>query len=152
MGKTERDPSEILTDFLNYIDCCRAGYQAAQDAVRKEERRLQDLLHELEFAENENEKRRAATKLQQSRRERRKQKDEIYNCYFRSGRNNHGFRTGNYEFHPVCSKETGTPGAAGGSTSFLYRAASERTVSVCFWIIRRGGRGYGCHISGILRR
>ncbi len=77
MGKTERDPSEILTDFLNYIDCCRAGYQAAQDAVRKEERRLQDLLHELEFAENENEKRRAATKLQQSRRERRKQKDEM---------------------------------------------------------------------------
>lgn len=41
MGKTERDPSEILTDFLNYIDCCRAGYQAAQEAVRKEERRLQ---------------------------------------------------------------------------------------------------------------
>lgn len=77
MGKTERDPSEILTDFLNYIDCCRAGYQAAQDAVRKEERRLQDLLHELEFAENENEKRRAATKLQRSRRERRKQKDEM---------------------------------------------------------------------------
>ena len=76
MGKTERDPSEILTDFLNYIDCCRAGYQAAQEAVRKEERRLQDLLHELEFAGNENEKRRAATKLQQSRRERRKQKDE----------------------------------------------------------------------------
>lgn len=77
MGKTERDPSEILTDFLNYIDCCRASYQAAQDAVRKEERRLQDLLHELEFAGNENEKRRAATKLQQSRRERRKQKDEM---------------------------------------------------------------------------
>lgn len=77
MGKTERDPSEILTDFLNYIDCCRAGYQAAQETVRKEERRLQDLLHELEFAENENEKRRAATKLQRSRRERRKQKDEM---------------------------------------------------------------------------
>ncbi len=77
MGKTERDPSEILTDFLNYIDCCRAGYQAAQEAVRKEERRLQDLLHELEFAGNENEKRRAATKLQRSRRERRKQKDEM---------------------------------------------------------------------------
>lgn len=73
----DRQPSDVLTDFLNYIDCCRARYQAAQDAVKKEEKRLQDLLHELEFAENENAKRRAATKLQQSRRERRQQKDEM---------------------------------------------------------------------------
>lgn len=42
-----------------------------------EEKRLQDLLHELEFAEGENEKRRAGTKLQQSRRNRRRQKDEM---------------------------------------------------------------------------
>lgn len=77
MSKTGREPSDVLTDFLNYIDCCRARYQAAQDAVKKEEKRLQDLLHELEFAENENAKRRAATKLQQSRRERRQQKDEM---------------------------------------------------------------------------
>lgn len=77
MSKTGREPSDVLTDFLNYIDCCRARYQAAQDAVKKEEKRLQDLLHELEFAENENAKRRVATKLQQSRRERRQQKDEM---------------------------------------------------------------------------
>ena len=42
-----------------------------------EDKRLQDLLHEMEFADGENAKRRAATKLQQSRRERRRQKDEV---------------------------------------------------------------------------
>lgn len=73
----EKKVSEVLQDFLNYIDCCRNQYQAAHDAVGTEDKRLQDLLHELEFAEGENGKRRAGTKLQQSRRERRRQKDEV---------------------------------------------------------------------------
>lgn len=75
--KNEKEPSEVLTDFLNYIDKCRHDYQAAHDAVGMEDKRLQDLLHELEFAPDENNKRRAGTKLQQSRRERRKKKDEV---------------------------------------------------------------------------
>ena len=41
------------------------------------DKRLQDLLHGLEFAADENEKRRAGTKLQQSRRIRREAKDEV---------------------------------------------------------------------------
>ena len=75
--KNEKEPSEVLSDFLNYIDQCRHDYQAAHDAVGMEDKRLQDLLHELEFAPDENNKRRAGTKLQQSRRERRKKKDEV---------------------------------------------------------------------------
>ena len=75
--KNEKEPSEVLSDFLNYIDQCRHDYQAAHDAVGMEDKRLQDLLHELEFAEGENEKRRAGTKLQQSRRNRPRQKDEM---------------------------------------------------------------------------
>ena len=75
--KNEKEPSEVLSDFLNYIDQCRHDYQAAHDAVWMEDKRLQDLLHELEFAPDENNKRRAGTKLQQSRRERRKKKDEV---------------------------------------------------------------------------
>ena len=67
----------MLQEFLNYIDQCRNAYQLAQGAVELEDKRLQDLLHELEFAENVNEKRRSGTKLQQSRRERRRQKDEV---------------------------------------------------------------------------
>lgn len=75
--KNEKEPSEVLSDFLNYIDKCRHDYQTAHDAVGMEDKRLQDLLHGLEFAADENEKRRAGTKLQQSRRERRQKKDEV---------------------------------------------------------------------------
>ncbi len=69
--------SEVIADFLNYVDQVKAEYQEAHAAVGIEDKRLQDLLHALEFAENENEKRRAGTRLQQSRRERRKRKDEV---------------------------------------------------------------------------
>lgn len=77
MRKRQKKPSEVLADFLNYIDQCRNDYQAAHDAVATEDKRLQDLLHGLEFAADENEKRRAGTKLQQSRRIRRQEKDEV---------------------------------------------------------------------------
>ena len=75
--KNEKEASEVLSDFLKFIRQCEADYQAAREAVGVEDKRLQDLLHEMEFAEGENAKRRAATKLQQSRRERRRQKDEV---------------------------------------------------------------------------
>lgn len=29
MRKREREPSEVLADFLNYIDQCRRDYQAS---------------------------------------------------------------------------------------------------------------------------
>lgn len=78
MGRrVEKEPSEVLSEFLAYIDRIRYDYKAAHDAVKKEEKRLQDLLHDIEFAEGENEKRRAGTRLQQSRRSRRRQKDEM---------------------------------------------------------------------------
>lgn len=76
MDKKEKEVSEILEDFLNYIDLCRNEYQAARDEVALEDKRLQDLLHELEFSVGENEKRRAATKFKQSRQRRRRAKNE----------------------------------------------------------------------------
>lgn len=72
-----KEVSAVLQDFLNYIEQSRGAYQLAQEAVELEDKRLQDLLHELEFARDENEKRRSGTKLQQSRKERRRQKDEV---------------------------------------------------------------------------
>ena len=57
MDRQVKEPSDVLSEFLNYIDRIRYDYKAAHDAVKKEEKRLQDLLHELEFAEGENEKR-----------------------------------------------------------------------------------------------
>lgn len=73
----EKEVSEVISDFLKFVRECESAYQAAREAVSVEDKRLQDLLHEMEFAEGENAKRRAATKLQQSRRERRRQKDEV---------------------------------------------------------------------------
>lgn len=77
MTKQEKEPSEVLSEFLNYIDRVRYGYKTAQDAVKTEDKRLQDLLHELEFAEDKAARNRVATKFQRSRRERRRQRDEM---------------------------------------------------------------------------
>lgn len=77
MKQHEQQPSEAIEEFLNYVDQCRMDYQMAREAVGVEDKRLQDLVHEMEFADGKNEKGRAATKLQQSRKYRRKQKDEV---------------------------------------------------------------------------
>lgn len=77
MKEKEKEPSEVLSDFINYIDRIRYEYKAAQEAVKIEDMRLQDLLHEMEFAEDKAERNRVATRLQRSRRERRRQKDEV---------------------------------------------------------------------------
>lgn len=68
-------PADHLTAFLNFVDRCCADYRAAYEAVSTEDKRLQDLLHEMEFASDKAERNRAATKLQHSRRERRRNKD-----------------------------------------------------------------------------
>lgn len=74
---TGYQPSEVLQGFLDYVDQIKAEYQSAREAVGKEDKRLQDLLHELEFAEDKAARNRAATKFRRSRRERRRQKDEV---------------------------------------------------------------------------
>lgn len=74
---TGYQPSEALQEFLNYIDQIKAEYQSAREAVGKEDKRLQDLLHELEFAEDKAVRNRVATKFQRSRKRRRQQKDEV---------------------------------------------------------------------------
>lgn len=76
MGK-KKEASETLSEFLYFLDACESQYQTARDAVSLEDRRLQDLLHELEFAQDKAERNRVATKFQRSRRERRRQKDEV---------------------------------------------------------------------------
>ena len=77
MKEKEKEPPEVLSDFLNYIDRIRYEYKAAQEAVKIEDMRLQDFLHEMEFADDKAERNRVATRLQRSRKERRRQKDEM---------------------------------------------------------------------------
>lgn len=72
-----RTPAQQLEEFLHFIDQCYADYQSAQAAVGQEDKRLQDLLHEMEFAQDKAERNRVATRLQNSRRERRRNKDMV---------------------------------------------------------------------------
>lgn len=75
--KNQGSLAEELERFLNMIDGCMQEYRFAYDTVNEEDRRLQDLLHEMEFAENKAERNRVATKLQHSRRRRRENKDVV---------------------------------------------------------------------------
>lgn len=77
MRETEKTPSERMKEFLDFIDRCHGEYQLAYDAVSEEDKKLQDLLHKLEFSTNTAEKNRVATSLKNSRRERRRNKDIV---------------------------------------------------------------------------
>lgn len=73
----QKNPSEYLSDFLNFVDACAQEYRWACDGMAEEDKRLQDLLHEMEFANDKAERNRVATKLQASRKQRRKMKDLV---------------------------------------------------------------------------
>lgn len=70
-------PSELLEQFLSYMDTVRAEYEENFAIVGEEDKRLQDLLHALEFAPNKQERNKIATQFQQSRKRRRKAKDKV---------------------------------------------------------------------------
>ena len=80
-------PSEIITDFLKFLDAAKCEYESAYDAVGKEDAKTQTFMHDLEFAQDKSERNRIATRFQKSRKDRRKQKDRallfehIHNFY-----------------------------------------------------------------------
>lgn len=69
-----RYPSEVLADFMRYIDECSSRYNCAYSEVNEEDKKLQDFVHEMEFAKDRAERNKVATQLQQSRREREESK------------------------------------------------------------------------------
>lgn len=73
----EIKPSDRLEQFLNYLESVKEEYEANFVIVGEEDKRLQDLLHALEFAPNKQERNKIATQFQQSRRRRRKAKDKV---------------------------------------------------------------------------
>ena len=79
MSKSDkkRTPAEALEDFLNYYDSSVLEYRYACDMVSEEDKRLQDLLHAMEFAQDRSERNKVATRLQQSRKSRRNNKDLV---------------------------------------------------------------------------
>ena len=70
-------PSEVIQDFMNHIRQWRLEYDLAREKVGIEDKRLQDLLHELEFSQNAKERNRTAAKLRESRRVRRENKNKV---------------------------------------------------------------------------
>lgn len=73
----ELTPAARLESFLDFVAQCESRYTLACGNVSQEDKRLQDLLHEIEFASDKAERNRVATKLQHSRRERRQNKDIV---------------------------------------------------------------------------
>lgn len=73
----QQKPSEVMENFLSYMEFVRAEYEENFGIVNEEDRRLQDLLHALEFAPNKQERNKIATRFQQSRKRRRKAKDKV---------------------------------------------------------------------------
>ena len=73
----EMKPSDRLEQFLNYLESVKEEYEANFAIVGEEDKRLQDLLHALEFAPNKKERNKIATQFQRSRRRRRKAKDKV---------------------------------------------------------------------------
>lgn len=70
-----RKPSETITEFLNFLETSKNEYESAYADVGKEDSKTQTFLHDIEFAPNKNERNKVCTRLQQSRRARRKAKD-----------------------------------------------------------------------------
>lgn len=69
--------AKTLEVFLKFIDECESEYSLAFELVGKEDRRLQDLVHEMEFAPDKLARNRIATKLHHSRVQRRENKDIV---------------------------------------------------------------------------
>ncbi len=70
-------PSEKLQDFIKTIQSYETTYKLSFETVGLEDKKLQDLLHEIELSANAKERNRAAAKLKDSRKARRAAKDEV---------------------------------------------------------------------------
>lgn len=68
-------PSKGLEAFLAFTKECQDTYQIAYACVGDEDKRLQDLLHAVEFTDNKYDMHNEALRLWESRRIRRKNKD-----------------------------------------------------------------------------
>lgn len=67
--------SENLRAFLRFVNECQALNEMARKEVSKEDKRQQDLLHEIEFEPRAKERSKLCTQLHRSRLNRRKYKD-----------------------------------------------------------------------------
>lgn len=69
--------SEQIKSFLDFVDDNRHLYELSLENMKKEEKRLQDFLHAIEFESNAKERSKICTKLHNSRKSRRHYKDLV---------------------------------------------------------------------------
>lgn len=75
---TSKKRSDSLADFLNFIDLSKNDYYYHFENVKQKDHEHQDHIHLLELGKlGHHEKARLATKIEQSRIERRKSKDAV---------------------------------------------------------------------------
>jgi len=77
MKKKPESPAGQLAAFLAFADQSKEEYRLACEAVSEKDKRLQDLLHAMEFAETRSEADKVTTKLRRSRKRRREAKDTV---------------------------------------------------------------------------
>lgn len=46
----DKKPSEVITDFLNFLETSKCEYESAYAGVGEEDRKVQTFLHDIEFA------------------------------------------------------------------------------------------------------
>lgn len=73
----EKKPSEIIAEFLSFLELSKNEYEAAYTKVGAENKKEQTFLHDLELAPNEDELYKTAVRCQQSRKTRRDAKDTV---------------------------------------------------------------------------
>ncbi len=124
---SELKPSEVIENFLSYIEMVKTEYEENFAIVGEEDRRLQDLLHEMEFAPNKQERNKMATKLQQSRRRRRQAKDkvlELEKIYdFQKEQANRPFFK---KLRAILTQQKGTEQYLAGQREYKKRAGDEK--------------------------
>ena len=70
-------PSEQIASFLDFVKECKAEYERNVTEVHKFDRQQLDQLHDLEFANNYEERCRLATRIHNDRLTRRAHKDRV---------------------------------------------------------------------------
>ncbi len=78
MKKQQRYPSQIIKDFLDFVENSREDYNYNLEAMKNEERITQDYLHKLELEDlSYRERSKIATQLVSNRQARRNHKDAV---------------------------------------------------------------------------
>lgn len=73
----DRSPSEVLDEFLAWVEECQQDYHSAKSIIAEEELKEQDFWHLLEFTAKCEERSKIATIIHESRLRRRHYKNEM---------------------------------------------------------------------------